>query len=160
MAFQARKFEAAKWQPRTAKVKLAALADWFDEGDEPEFEVRGLTATEVAKSNEVTDQSDKIKAVIEALTTKNQSKQKEAFRNIFGFGDDTPSDIMKRVMMIEMGSVNPKLEQSTVVKLAEVAPIEFYQLSNKITELTGLGGMVEGKSPPSGKTRGRASRAS
>jgi hypothetical protein len=38
-----------------------------------------------------------------------------------------------------MASVNPTIDKPLAVKLAEQYPIEFYTLTNKITELTGLG---------------------
>jgi hypothetical protein len=152
MPFNSGKFGSAKFVPRTERVKVAALQDWFDEGEAPEFEVRGLTAAELAKSNEATDNSEKIKAILEALTTNNKQKTKSAFTSLFGLGEDTPVEVMKRITMLTMGSVEPELDERTVVKLAENYPIEFYQLTNKITELTGLGSVLEGKSQPSGAT--------
>jgi hypothetical protein len=153
MGFNSKKFGSAKFIPRTAEVKVPALKDWFDKDEEPVFKVRGMTASELAKANEANDNSERIKAVVEALTTQNKSKQKTAFQDIFGFGEDTPKEIQKRIVMLTTCSVEPELDQMTVVKLAEVVPIEFYIMTNKITELTGQGSFVEGKSPPSGKTR-------
>jgi len=154
MGFNSKKFGAAQFKPRTEEVKVPSLKDWFDEGDEAVFVVRGMTASELAKANEANDNSEKIKAVVDALTTNNKGKQKTAFQDIFGFGDDTPKEVQKRITMLTMCAVTPELEQSTVVKLADVAPIEFYILTNKITELTGQGSFVEGKSQPSGTTQG------
>jgi hypothetical protein len=150
MAFNQNKFRSAKYVPRIAELKIEPLREFFDEGEEPIFKVRGLSASELAKSNEASDNSEKLKAVIEALTTNNKEKQKTAFRDIFGLGDDTPGEIMKRVRMLLYAAVEPELDEGVVVMLAERHPIEFYQLTNKITELTGQGGMIEGKSPPSG----------
>jgi hypothetical protein len=152
MAFNVKKFVATKFVPRTAEVKVESLKDWFDEGDAAVFLVRGMTASELASANEADDNSERIKAVVDALTTNNKSKQKTAFQDIFGFGVETPKDIKKRIIMLTTCSVEPELDQSLAVKLADVAPIEFYMLTNKITELTGQGSSVQGKSQPSGKT--------
>lgn len=157
MSFNQSKFASAKFTPRTAKVLVTALKDWFEEMDELVFTVRGMTASELAKANEAGDNSGKLQAVVEALTTNNKAKQKTAFQDVFGFGSDTPAEVQKRIMMLTICSVEPELDQGTVVKLAEVAPIEFYMLTNEITKLTGQGSSVEGKSQPSGKTQGSAS---
>ena len=43
-AFQLEKFQAAQFEARTERVSVPALRDFFAEGAEPEFVIRGLTA--------------------------------------------------------------------------------------------------------------------
>lgn len=160
MAFNANRFRSAKYVPRTEEVEIPALADFFDKDEKPVFVVRGMTASELAKSNEASDNSEKLKAIVEALTTNNKQAQKTAFQDIFGFGDDTPQEVQKRIMILTFASVSPEIDQSTAVLFADRHPVEFYMLTNKITELTGLGGFIEGKSPPSGKRQESESPAS
>jgi hypothetical protein len=50
--------------------------------------------------------------------------------------------------MLVQGCVTPKLTHAAAAKLAEVCPIEFYDLSNRVTQLTGQGGSRV-KPPPS-----------
>jgi hypothetical protein len=42
--------------------------------------------------------------------------------------------------MLVAGCVAPKLDHAIAAKLAEVCPVEFYDLTNRITNLTGQGG--------------------
>ena len=65
--------------------------------------------------------------------------QAEAVRSALGLTKDTPGEIAKRLEMLVMGSVAPKIELPTAVKLAEAFPIEFLSITNRITELTGQG---------------------
>jgi hypothetical protein len=54
-------------------------------------------------------------------------------------GKETPGEIAKRLEMLAMASVEPAISLQVAVKLAENFPVEFYQLTNEITELTGMG---------------------
>jgi hypothetical protein len=56
--------------------------------------------------------------------------------------------------MLVIGSVDPRIELETAIKLCKVFPVEFMQLTNKITVLTGQGSVPgkprsSGDSPPS-----------
>ena len=79
-----------------------------------------------------------------------------ALRKLIGLADDVPADLVKRLEMLERGSVDPTPDRSVLVKLAETYPVEFYQLSNAVTRLTGAG-KVPGKASDSGKTPGSES---
>ena len=74
--------------------------------------------------------------VIEALTNNDQA---QAVREMIGLTKGSPAEIVKRLEMLVLGSVVPKIELPLAVKLAEAFPIEFLTLTNKITALTGMG---------------------
>jgi hypothetical protein len=58
---------------------------------------------------------------------------------VLGLIKDTPGEIAKRLEMLVMGSVAPAVSLPVAVKLAEAFPIEFLQLTNEISDLTGRG---------------------
>ena len=89
--------------------------------------------------------------MLEALLSKNSNDKIEAMRKSLGISADVPEEIARRLEMLTIGSVEPKLTLDIAVKLSETFPIEFYQLTTKISELTGKG-HVPGKPKPSGET--------
>lgn len=137
MSFNADKFERAKFEARRAKVPVVALADFFGEGEAPEWEVRGLSAVELHKALEASKRQGSIEAIVKAIAA-NQD-QAGAVRMALGLTKDTPGEIAKRLEMLVMGSVSPTIELPAAVKLAEHFPIEFLSLTNEISELTGKG---------------------
>lgn len=137
MAFNADKFERAKFEPRRARVAVPALADFFDDGETPEWEVRGLSTVELHKAIEAGNRQSSIDAIVKAVVS--TSDQASAVRKALGLTKDTPGEIAKRLEMLCMGSVAPTVELPAAVKLAEAFPIEFMTLTNEITILTGKG---------------------
>lgn len=137
MAFNAEKFERSKFEARRAKVPVPALSDFFDEGETPEWEVRGLSAVELHKAMEAGKRQGSIEAIVKAIAA-NQD-QAGAVRKALGLTNDTPGEIAKRLEMLVMGSVAPAVSLPVAVKLAEAFPIEFLQLTNEISDLTGRG---------------------
>ncbi len=137
MAFNAEKFERAKLEPRRAKVQVPALAAFFDEGETPEWEVRGLTSVELHKAIEAKNRQGSIESIVKAIAA-NQD-QAGAVRKALGLTKDTPGEIAKRLEMLTLGSVSPAISLPVAVKLAEAFPIEFLSLTNEISELTGKG---------------------
>ena len=137
MAFNAEKFERSKFEARRAKVPVPALSDFFDGGETPEWEVRGLSAVELHKAMEAGKRQGSIEAIVKAIAA-NQD-QAGAVRKALGLTKDTPGEIAKRLEMLVMGSVAPAVSLPVAVKLAEAFPIEFLQLTNEISDLTGRG---------------------
>ena len=135
--FDLHRFEQAKFESKRARVAVEALAPFFDEGEAPEWEVRGLTASELHNALDAEKRQSNIEAIVRAIATKQE--QTKAIRDALGLTGDTPGEIAKRLEMLVAGSVSPKIELPAAVKLAEAFPIEFLTLTNKITELTGKG---------------------
>lgn len=153
--FDKRKFGAAKFAPRTQDVNVSdsVLADFFPEGDEPVFVVRGLTASELAMANEAMAKNKTVGTVLEALQRDGDHAEKvDELREAMGLSKDkTPDATVKSIEMILMGCVNPVLDRQTVLKIGQVAPVEFQILSNTITKLTGQGSEAKAKRKPSGR---------
>lgn len=137
MGFHADKFERAEFALRTAKVETLGLAHFFDEGEKPEFEVRGLSAAELHKALEAGKRQGSVEAIVRAIAENHD--QAGAVRKALGLTKDTPGEIAKRLEMLVVGAVNPKLTLPQAVKLAENFPIEFLSLTNEISALTGKG---------------------
>ena len=146
MGFNADRFQAAEFTARTETVVVPQLADFFDDGQAPEFVVRGLSASELHRAIEAGTRQNGIEMVVKAIAS--QKDQVALIRKALGMSADTPGEIAKRMEMLVQGCVSPTLTHAAVAKLAEVCPIEFYDISNKITALTGQGGSRV-KPPPS-----------
>ncbi|MFA9204963.1 MAG: hypothetical protein ACEQSH_00745 [Bacteroidia bacterium] len=155
MSFNADKFERAKFEARRAKVPVVALSDFFEDGETPEWEVRGLSTVELHKAIEASKRQGSIEAIVKAIAA-NQD-QAGAVRMALGLTKDTPGEIAKRLEMLVMGSVSPKIELPGAVKLAENFPIEFLGLTNEISELTGKG--AELVKPPAASRKMTASES-
>jgi hypothetical protein len=137
MAFSADKFQRAAFAPRTETVEISAMAEFFGPEEKPEFTVRGLTASELHKAMEAGARNKQVDAVVKALST--SADKIAAIRAAIGLSADTPGEIAKRIEMLVAGCISPKIDHAIAVKLAEVFPVEFYDLSNRITTLTGMG---------------------
>lgn len=137
MAFDSRKFMATQFEPRTSRVDVPGLADWFDDGEPAVWTVRGQTASEVANSIEAISKHKNIDAIIKAIAA-NQDKVSE-LKKAIGIDKDTPGEIIKRLEQLVQCSVDPVITLDVAVKLGETRPIELYLLTNEILRLTGLG---------------------
>jgi len=152
MGFNQSSFMKQKFEPRMAKVDVPALAAWFGKDDELVWEVRGQTASELARANEASNSQKSLTSIIEAIGS-NAAQISELKKTLGISRDEVPADIIKRLNQLSTCSINPEIDHTTGVKLAETFPVEFYIISNKITELTGLGMEVAIKKPKgSGKT--------
>lgn len=152
MPFDVAKFEKAKFEPRKAGVSVSGspLIHFFAAGDEQQFVVRGLTGIENAIVNEANLRSENISAVVTALVSAvNADAKAKEIKKAIGFSDDTPADVARRTELIRLGSVDPIVDYGAIAKIAEVSPIMFYNISNKVIELTGLGQEYIAKRAPS-----------
>lgn len=151
--FDSKAFMRAQFEPRTAEVAVPGLQHWFA-GSNPVWVVRGMTATELAKSLEAAANNKTLDAVVQAAMGKNKALVEE-IRAKAGLSDDVPGEVAKRLEQLIMCSVDPVIDRPAAVRLADTFPIEFYQITNKVVELTGLGMDVKkpsasGKTAPSG----------
>jgi hypothetical protein len=126
----------------------------FDEGEKPVWTVRGLTAAELGRAKQASEEGlDTVKALVEAMA--GDGDKAAQIRKAFGLGDDdVPQNISYRIELLTAGSVSPALgaaNRDVVVKLAEAFPTIFYDLTNKVLTLTGQGAVM-GKPKRSGKT--------
>jgi len=150
MSFDSKKFLKTKFSPRVEGFPVPDLAAFFPDGEEAVWKVRGLNGHEVGRAAEAAERNENMAAILEGLTAEQKDKT-EAIKGLLGIGGNTTKDIAKRLEYLVIGSVDPVCTQDLAVRLCETFPIEFYQLTNKITELTGRG-YLPGKQPPSGET--------
>ena len=126
-------------QAREAKVKVSPpdACEWFGK----EWVVRGLTAAELARAREAGERHDAVKSLVQAMA--GDGDKAKAIRDAMGLSDEQiPADISRRIEMLTYGSVEPKLGvdlREVSVKVAESYPTLFYELTNRILELTGSG---------------------
>lgn len=153
MAFDIQKFKKTDYTPRIGEVPVPDLAEFFSPDDPKIMKVRGLTGNELAVVHEAVANQKNILGILESLMSSKHSEKLDALRKSLGISEDVPSEICKRIKMLTTASVDPVFDEELSVKFAENHPIEFYALTNKITELTGLGAVPLGKPQPSGVTQ-------
>ena len=149
--FDAKKFLKTKFIPRTEEVPVPDLQAFFPDGAKAVWKVRGLTGHELGRANEAAERNKNIAAILEGLVSGAAKEQTEAVKELLGVGGSTPQDIAKRLEHLTTGSVDPPCTSDLAVRLCETFPVEFFQLTNRIVQLTGQGQMP-GKQPPSGET--------
>ncbi|MFW9899903.1 MAG: hypothetical protein ACFFDY_01290 [Candidatus Thorarchaeota archaeon] len=153
MGFDVNKFQNAKFIERIESVKMEVLRDYFDPKEDPIFKVRNLTGEELGRVNQAVQKNKNVAAILDGLLSNIDRDKIEAIKQTIGTSDaKVPDDIARRLEMIQLGSVDPKVDLSLAKKLCRCFPIEFYDLTNAITRLTGLGSEL-GKAKPSGKTQ-------
>lgn len=149
------RFLSAALAPRQLEVDVPELAGvLFDDGEKPVWTVRGLTAAELGRAKQASEEGlDTVKALVEAMA--GDGDKAAQIRKAFGLGDDdVPQNISYRIELLAAGSVSPALgteNRDVAVKLAEAFPTVFYDLTNKVLTLTGQGAVL-GKPKRSGKT--------
>jgi len=149
--FNQKAFLKAEYQQRIADVPVPGLAHFFEEGEEPVWKVRGQTANEVSRAMEASTRTQNISKVIEAIG--NSRAQVDDLKEAIGISEDTPQDIIKRLEQLVTCTISDEaIELPAAVKLAENHPVEFYLITNKIVELTGLGMDIK-KPNASGKVK-------
>jgi hypothetical protein len=150
--FDVKKFSRMKFTPRTEDVSVPDMQAFFPDGDKAVWTVRGLTGQELGQANEASDRQRNIAAVVSGIASGASKDVAESINTLLGISKNTPADVAKRIEHLCMGSVAPVCTQDLAVKICEVYPVEFYQITNTILKLTGQGQMP-GKLPPSGATR-------
>lgn len=151
MSFDSKKFLKTKFTPRTADVPVPEMREFFPEGTDPVWKVRGLTGQELGRAAEAADRNKNMVAILEGLVSDSTKDKAQAIKDLLGIGGVAAPDIAKRLEHFYIGSVDPPCALDLAVRVCEVYPIEFFQITNKIVELTGRGQMP-GKQPPSGAT--------
>ncbi|GHA85448.1 hypothetical protein [Modicisalibacter luteus] len=143
MEFDIQKFTGTVFRAREEDVEVPDLAPYFkglgDQG-KPVWRVRGLTGAELAKVNEAKERNRARSAIADGLLSSQGEAVTAAVRELLGEGDAVPDDLAKRIEMLVIGSVAPECTHQLATKLAGAFPVEFYQLTTKITQLTGMGG--------------------
>lgn len=150
--FDISKFQKQVYTPRTKEVPVPALKDFFPEDADLVWKVRGLTADEIAKSKDAADRNQVMGSMVSAMATKTAEGTVDAVKQLLGVSSDVNADIARRLEHLTTASIEPEIPLELAVKLAEVFPVEFYNITTEILTLTGQG-QVPGKPKPSGKKK-------
>lgn len=142
------KYRSERRAARTEQVKVPQLAAYFEKA-EPLLTVRGLSAAELGRCKEAAQRNRDTLAMASALFGGDGQAKADALKKL-AQGPDVPDDICQRIEMLALGCVDPALQHGDAVLLSEDFPTEFYQLTNAILRLTGVG-RVLGKPNASGK---------
>lgn len=142
MAFNTEKFEQSQFADRTLDIKVPELSGFFNEKEEPIWQVRGLTGHELAKVNESVKMNKDVSSILSGITSELNSDKIEAIKETMGLTTNSPDDLVRRIATLRSGSVSPSISQEFCVKLADSFPTTFFLLTNKIFELTGEGKML------------------
>jgi hypothetical protein len=135
------KFLVASFKDRIEEVKVAELKHFFDDGEDPIWVVRGLTAEEIAKSNQAVKNNRDLGKLIDAITS--ETDKAETVKQIIGVqSDKVPNDVVNRISMLVSGSINPVCTEEMAVKLGNNFSTVFYHLTNRILHLTGKGRLL------------------
>ena len=154
MGFEAKQFLKTKFVHRTEDVPVPDLAAYFSDGAKAVWTVRSLTGQELGRVKETPDRLKKMSGILSGLMSSVTKEVKESIETVLGGGTlETPDDIAIRLGQLVTASVEPKCTLDLAVRICEVAPVTFYQLTNRITILTGQG-QEPGKQKPSGTTAG------
>ena len=137
MGFNADRFNAAAAKPREDTMLFPELAEFFDEGERPVWTVRGLTGPELFIAMEAEKRHAGLSQLVEAVASNDSLVT--ALRAAVGIPAGTPGEMAKRLEMLVAGSVSPKIDLPTAVNIAMRFPVDFLNLTHKISVLTGQG---------------------
>ncbi len=158
MPFDAERFNSTKATLRTGSRTIEALRDFFG-GDPPEFQLRQLTGEELAQCHEAAKINRDVTEIVAGLLSDESPERVAAVLAAIGRGrSSVPDEHAKRIETLLLGCVSPKLDRPTVVRLAELFPVDFLILTNMIGGLSGQGAIL-GELSDSGKSRPSGSRA-
>ena len=149
MGFDTNKFRQTEFIPREEKVKVLGLKEFFDDDEEPTFTIRGLTGYEVGFCNEARDRNKNVNKLLTGLVSSSTTEVIETVKKAIGVGLSVTDDVARRIEMLKLASVDPVLDHELVKKLCEDHAVIFWDLTNKVLELTGLGA-IPGKANASG----------
>lgn len=152
MSFDTKKFLKTEFEARTEEIKVPDLNEYFKDGTDAVWVVRGLTGHELGHVNEATDKYRNIDAIVESLLSDKSKEKAGAIKQLIGMDSSTPGDIVRRLELLKFGSVDPICDDELAVKLCTFFPIEFMILTNAITKLSGQGA-VKKKQTNSGDVR-------
>jgi hypothetical protein len=152
MAFNTNKFLKTKLTPRTGIVKVPDMADFFEPNTPAEFKVRGIDGTEFTNVREASEKHKNILGLLEGLMSTVANDKLEALRESLQLTDSVPVELAKRLEMAVLGCVDPVVDLELAKKIAKTYPIDFYAITTKILELTGLGHVPLAGVRPSGAT--------
>lgn len=154
MSFNTTQFLKEEFSPRTEDVKVPGLKTWFDEGEDPVFTVRALTGHELANADAASKKMQTGGKLLESFMTGSTEEKIESIKQQLGLSTEVPAESAKRMEMLVIATVEPKLTMEVASSMVLNFPIEFYMVTNTISKITGMGAVSEAKPISSGQTQG------
>lgn len=140
MPFDTEKFQSAAFKFREEEIPVPELKEFFSEGEKPVWRVRNLTGMEIFVVNEAMERNSRKNEAIEAIMSGERKERVEAMKEIaMTLPGMTPTEYVRRLEALQIGSVEPKVTKEIAVKLAENFGNTFTHLSNRILILTHQG---------------------
>lgn len=152
MGFDTKGFDNARFTPREGEVIVDGLKEFYDDDEKPVWKVRGLTGMEIGKTKIAVHKEKAYDALLTALKSDNVSDKVDAIKELLSMGNSRKQgDIAERLFQMVEGSVEPKCTLERAIKVCKVSAVDFYNITNKILELSGQGQEIVGK--PKGCTQ-------
>jgi hypothetical protein len=152
MPFDMAKFESVKIVDRTEEVPVPELQSFFEDEEIGEGEtraivpgkavwtVKALGGLEIAEAREAMARNRSLEALLSGLISGDSKEKVQALKDSLGIASDTaPDDYVYRLACLRLGSVDPVLNEEQAVRLALAFSVTFYNLTNKILQLSGMG---------------------
>jgi len=134
------KFDNAKFKRREREIEVPELAPFFPDEQKPVIVIQNLTAPEVAIANEAADKSKDLAEIVGRLFSEAPREKIDAILDAAGISSKaTPADYSKRLKLLQFGVKGNLFDQRRAVKFASNFPVDFYDITNKILQITGLG---------------------
>ena len=138
--FELDKFDNARLVNRTEVVSVPELKEFFTDPEKPDWTVRQLTGLEVAECRRAMAVNKAKEDWVAALMQDKPEDKVQALRELAGIHTETaPDDYVYRVACLHMGSVDPSIDETQAVRIADAFPTAFSKLTDKIVILTGMG---------------------
>jgi hypothetical protein len=148
VGFDLTAFSRASLDPRRVTVKTPDLKDWFSEGAEPAFEVRGLTGEEFYTVRQATAKRQDLQAIASRLLSGDGQAIADAIEEFYG---SVPEEYARRVEILIHGCLEPTLDRAAAMKLFKYFPSAAHTIADAILRATGEGS-VAGESSGRGET--------
>ena len=139
MTFDIERFRKAKLTHRQVEVKLPELKDWFGEGVEPIFHVRGLSGEEFYNVREAEQKRAAFKEIADRMLSGDGAAFADAIEEFFGA---VPAEYVRRVEVLIQGTVDPKLDRPNATKFITHYPVSAHTVCEEILRQTGLGSVA------------------
>lgn len=155
MGFEPDRFLATQWQRREFDVAVPTLKEFFAKDEKPIWKICSLEGKELAQAKHAKERNLRLRAgidsIAEILSIKDKKKLKNKFDDILG-NIEAESDTVWRTELLILASIEPQVDYPLAAMLFKARPTEYYNITNEIIRLSGLG-HEPGKQRPSGETR-------
>ena len=149
MGIDLKKMRALKFKDRTEEVPVPMYNEASKNG-KAVWIIRGLSGEELYAVREAVTRAANTEELMAKVLSGEVKEKVQAALDLLGLGDQLPDEYIRRLNILRLGSVDPKVSHEDAKQLALDFPILFNELTDKIQNLTGMGRTL-GESKPSGQ---------